>query len=243
MPRIARFSTDYVHVVTRGNGKQTIFESENDRAYFINKMLVLREKEKIVIVAYCLMDNHVHFLLKDEERHLSKFMQRLELSYSRYYNEKYDRVGHLFQNRFFHENIYDTCYLLCVYRYILQNPQKAGLCPAEKYRWSSYHDYDNRDSLTDTTDIVDLLGNIDNFREFMSYNEENSCLDEDGFIKSDEWARATMKRLLNIENGSALQSMDKEKRDEAIRKLKDAGISISKISRYSGISRNIIQRV
>jgi len=84
------------------------------------------------------MDNHVHLLLKEEDEPLSDTMRRLCGSFVGWYNKKYDRVGHLFQDRFRSEVVEDDAYLATALRYIHRNPVKAGLCtdPSD-FPWSS----------------------------------------------------------------------------------------------------------
>ena len=85
---------------------------------------------------YCLMDNHVHLLLKTGSEPLSRLMKRIGVRYAAFYKWKYHRTGHLFQDRFRSEAVEDDSYLLAVYRYITLNPVKAGLCEKPgQYRW------------------------------------------------------------------------------------------------------------
>ena len=131
----------YSHLIMRGNNKQILFEKPEDYRFFISRMARYCQEAGIRIIAYCLMDNHVHILVHDPENAVSEMMKKLGVSYSKYYNEKYERIGHLFQGRFLSEPVENDEYLLTAYRYILNNPRKAGICPAEKYRWSSYKGY------------------------------------------------------------------------------------------------------
>ena len=85
---------------------------------------------------YCLMDNHVHLLLKPGSEPLSCLMKRIGVRYAAYYKLKYHRTGHLFQDRFRSEAVEDDSYFLAVYRYITLNPVKAGLCEKPgQYPW------------------------------------------------------------------------------------------------------------
>jgi REP element-mobilizing transposase RayT len=85
------------------------------------------------------MDNHVHLLINEGDDEIGKIMKRINISYSYYFNKKYGRIGHLFQDRFKSEGIDSDAYLLSVVRYIHNNPVKAGLVKnIEEYKWSSY---------------------------------------------------------------------------------------------------------
>ncbi len=106
-----------------------------DYKYFLKLLRRFSEECNVTLVAYCLMENHVHLLVNDlHSNNISKFMQKIGVTYSGYYNRKYDRSGHLFQDRFRSETVEDERYLLTVFRYILNNPKKAGICPASSYR-------------------------------------------------------------------------------------------------------------
>ena len=102
MPRIARraSASDTYHVILRGVGRQIIFEDDLDRTKFMCKMADYLDECGGIIYAWCLMDNHVHLLVRMPLDKLSLMMRKLCTSYSRYFNGKYERVGHLFQDRF-----------------------------------------------------------------------------------------------------------------------------------------------
>lgn len=89
------------------------------------------------VYAYCLMDNHVHLLLNTNHDDLAVIMKSIAVRYASFYNWKYSRTGHVFQDRFKSEPIEDERYLLAVVRYIHNNPIKAGMIekPAD-YEWS-----------------------------------------------------------------------------------------------------------
>src|SRR3989304_8631466 len=91
----------YYHIYNRGNRKQVIFINNKDYERFLDKIIEYKKKYAVHILAYCLMPNHFHFLIKQSfPNALSKFMSDLCNSYSRYLNVKYELVGSLFQGRF-----------------------------------------------------------------------------------------------------------------------------------------------
>ena len=90
---------------------------------------------------YCLMENHMHMLLDDQNGNLDVFMKKLGVSYVAYYNRKYCRVGRLIQDRFKSEPVETEVYFSTVFRYILQNPEKAHVCKTRDYIWSLYKEY------------------------------------------------------------------------------------------------------
>ncbi|PFG15085.1 transposase [Bacillus sp. es.036] len=113
LPRKARkkSSSGVYHVVFRGINRQTIFEDEEDKEKFLEILARYKTKSGIELYAYCLMDNHVHLLVKETEESLSMFMKRVSSSYVYWYNRKYRRCGHLFQERFNSENVESDAHL------------------------------------------------------------------------------------------------------------------------------------
>lgn len=134
-----RSITGIYHVIQRGVGRMLIFLEDDDRRMFIN---LLRQQvgEHFKVYAYCLLDNHIHLIVKSDQ--LSVSIHRIFTVYAMWFNHKYERTGYLFQDRFKSEAIEDQGYLLRCLRYVLQNPLKAGLCDKiSAYKWSSYHAY------------------------------------------------------------------------------------------------------
>ena len=85
------------------------------------------------------MGNHVHLLLKEASETIGNIMKRIASSYVYHYNHKYDRVGHLFQERFKSQPVNDFSYFITLLRYIHQNPLKAMLVDSiDEYEWSSW---------------------------------------------------------------------------------------------------------
>ena len=153
MPRQARQLSEsgYLHLIVRGIGKQILFEDREDRLFFLSRLKRFCAETNVSVLAYCLMENHVHLLVHDQEHSTPLLMKKLGVSYSGYFNQKYERSGHLFQDRYRSEAIEDERYLLSVFRYILNNPQKAGLGSPLNYEWSSVAQYGTTDALTDTS--------------------------------------------------------------------------------------------
>ena len=101
MPRTARKigNSGFYHIVARGIGKQIIFEEENDYLLFLGLLKKYLKEEDAVLHAYCLMDNHFHLLLKIDSG-MDRLMKKISTAYVFYFNNKYERVGHLFQDRY-----------------------------------------------------------------------------------------------------------------------------------------------
>ena len=141
MPRKARklSSTNIYHVMIRGNRKQDIFLEDEDRLKFIKILKKVKQKGEYELYAYCLMSNHVHLLIKEKNEQISRVMKRINVSYVNYFNQKYQQIGHLFQDRYKSEPIESENYLLAVLSYIHNNPLNAFIVKnLEEYPWSSY---------------------------------------------------------------------------------------------------------
>jgi putative transposase len=130
---------DIYHVVARGNGGSRIFLDDQDRAEYLRLLGRATGRCRWNVLAHCLMSNHVHLLVETPEPNLPAGMQWLHGRYGRYFNDRHDRVGHLFQGRYKAVRQKTDEQLWHVIRYIALNPVEAGLCDdPEDYPWSSY---------------------------------------------------------------------------------------------------------
>ena len=120
------------HVIVRGINRQNIFQDEEDKGVYLDRLTHYKDECGIKLYAYCLMSNHVHLLVNETDKPLNEFMKKLGTSYSYRFNQKYDRVGHLFQDRYKSEPVNDDSYFLTVFRYIRRAPR--GL---EPYVWTA----------------------------------------------------------------------------------------------------------
>ena len=244
MPRIARrFKRgEYMHLIVRGIGRQALFEDEDDFRFFLTALERFSQDTEVQILAYCLMENHVHLLVHDPAAAVSLMMKKIGVSYAYHYNQKYDRVGHLFQNRFLSEVIDSSMALVRVFRYILNNPYKAGICPANRYRWSSYSLYDTDNTFLETGILRELLGDFSQMESFLCEENDDIYMEDSTPRRDDKWAKKTIFQTLEINNGTILAALEKSERNKALRKLKNAGLTIRQIERLTGISRSIIHR-
>ncbi|MBO5066562.1 MAG: transposase, partial [Clostridia bacterium] len=181
-----------------------------------------------------------------EKEDLDLIMKRIAGSYAYWYNWKYYRKGHLFQDRFKSEPIEDDSYFLTVLRYIHQNPVKAGIVKSiDDYLFSSYNDYIEENSDIVDSDFAFSLLKKDEFIDFNNENNDDICLDIDPkeFRINDSDARKTIKKVSKCDNATEFQELPQEKRDKYIRKLKERGLSIRQISRLTGVSFAIVRKI
>ncbi len=126
------------HVIARGNNKEYIFKESIDKGYFIKLLKETIEGMNYCIFGYILMDNHYHFLIQTMDKKLQEIMHQINNKYSKYFNAKYKRIGHVFQGRYKASLVQDERYLIGVLRYIHQNPVQANMCQTVGgYKWSS----------------------------------------------------------------------------------------------------------
>lgn len=188
MPRCARekIGNGFYHICVRGNNKQDIFLDDKDREAYLFRLAQYKEKYKMHIYAYCLMTNHVHLLIYDNDQDISKFMQGLNLSYVIYFNSRHKRTGHLFQDRFTSVIEKGDIQLLITSKYIHLNPVKANIVQQPKdYRWSSYGAYLNGKDEFGIADIhflsTIMASNHEAGRKaYLGYIDDQIEIDEEG---------------------------------------------------------------
>lgn len=251
MPREARKKSrsGIYHIMMRGINRQIIFEDNEDKARFLETLKNYKDKSKFELYSYCLMDNHIHLLLKETEEPISESIKRISSSYVYWYNMKYERCGHLFQERFKSENVDSTAYFLTVLRYIHQNPLKAGLAKnVFESKWTSINEYIGKLNLTDIDYALDLFSRdrskaIKMFTEYMQQPNNDQCLDDRRKVQMADHEVREHLHTLGIANATILQQMDKENRDAALGMLKQLnGVSVRQLARITGISKSVIQR-
>jgi len=141
-PLCIEFPGALYHVTSRGNDKQNIYFEKNYLDDFLDILCKIIKSFHFILHSYCLMHNHYHLLIETPEGNLSRGMRHLNGIYTKYFNKKYQRTGHLFQG--IHKSIIvdKEHYLLQLSRYIAQNPVRAKLIEDPKdWPWCSYPKY------------------------------------------------------------------------------------------------------
>ena len=141
MPRTARAAVGGMcyHVLNRANDRKTIFHGPADFARFLTLIAGACERHSVDVLAYCLMPNHFHFVLRpNENAALGRWMHWLATSYVQWYRLRYQSVGHIWQGRFKAFPIQHDAHLLAVMRYVEGNALRGGLVArAEDWPWGS----------------------------------------------------------------------------------------------------------
>ena len=259
MPRQSREKSDtgIYHVMLRGINRQDIFEDEEDyrkMILFLRGLVErtddngLRIQPSCLIYSYCLMSNHLHLLVKEKDEGVSEAVKRIGILYAQYFNRKYERNGHLFQDRFRSEPVNSMEYFVTLIRYIHQNPVKAGLVDhVSEYPWSSWSEYvSHTDGFCATSAVLSRIPRGELAELVCSPVEEYGILDIDADTDkhvSDSETRAFLLEKQGIANPLMVQSLEKGRRDEVLRSAKLFGAGIRQLSRLTGVSFGVIQKI
>ena len=141
MPRIARIvAVEFPHhIIQRGNNREKVFFAQATREKYLDLLKQYAPKWDVSIMAYCLMSNHIHLLVRPHQPEaLGKMMQGVSMGHTKYMNQRYKRTGRLWESRYYSCVIDEEPYLWEVGRYIEQNPKRANIVRKEEnYPYSS----------------------------------------------------------------------------------------------------------
>ena len=250
MPRTARekSKTGIYHIMMRGIDKRHIFLQNQDYQQFFLQLQRAKAKSGAQVLAYCLMKNHVHLLLKEGSEEIGNTIRRINVGYALYHNFNHERVGHLFQNRFKSEPVNDERYLYTVFRYIHQNPLKAELVAnIEDYPWSSYKEYLwKKPKYIDADPLLNPLwerfSNESEYRLFHQESVDEQCMDymENGRITDKELEMYFEDNMQNKD----LSTLSKKERNDIIKRMRDeTGASIRQMEKILGLGKSAIHKV
>jgi len=163
----------YHHLYNRGANKGKIFFDEESYLYFLRKLKHYKTKYSIQILSYCLMPNHFHLFVKQQEEYLriSNFLSDLLNSYVKSINKRFERSGTLFQGKTKSKHITDEYYFIWVIKYIVENPVKAKLVKAvDDWVFSNAKDlFGQRDgTLTDVEEVKSFFQSEEQMIKFLS---------------------------------------------------------------------------
>ncbi len=246
MPHTARKKSEsgYYHVVPKAIADQIIFENDADRRYYLELLDTSSADTGCELLAYCLMSNHVHLVVRDMFDALADFMKYANERYGMYLSDKTGRSGGIFRKPFWSEPILSDEHLLSCVRYVHANPTAAGICNPFEYDWSSAKDYLGRHGLTNTDMILDICGSIDSFIQFS--NAMVGCAR--AFPGSKLIAHLTDDEVLRIAQLNlgkdmlrGMSSLSIQQRNDAIRQLKTAGLTVRQIVRVTGLGHRTVQ--
>lgn len=258
MPRQERIKSGsgYYHIMLRGNERNNIFKGDEDKLRFMKTMLKMKDRDRFYLHAFCLMDNHVHLMLREGEEDVATVMKRITVSYVYYFNKKYKRVGHLFQDRFKSEVVEQDRYLLALARYIHQNPVKAGMVEkAADYKWSSYNCYLNDDNnfakMLDTDTILGLFSEdkdvaVEKYKAYMNEECDETFIDlkEEVEVMDEEESRELFQKMLMDQGLENKNNGKVQIPDGLIKEFREkTNLSARRIAAITGLNKDKVNKI
>ena len=204
------------------------------------------------IYAWCLMGNHVHLLIKEADEPIGDVMKRIASSYVYYYNNKYDRVGHLFQERFKSQPVDDWSYFLTLLRYIHQNPLKPHLVRDLKdYRWSSWNEYLGRFEMPFSSvekvltrislkELTDLVYKPQTDADEVGLIDVDVCQKRAGFSDEDVWT--LLDSICGTANATRFQALSRPLQKHYLYLAHEQGVGPRTLSRLTVVPFSVVQR-
>jgi REP element-mobilizing transposase RayT len=168
----------YYHIYNKGINGTTIFNNDENKIYFLNQLSKYLS-DKVSILAYCLMDNHFHFVIRlnEEEKIVTQGFSNFFNSYAKAYNKKIDRTGSLFEKHFKRIKLNDENYLKQLIVYVHLNPKHHLDLNFQVYKFSSYQAFiSDRETKIEREEVLKLFGGIENF--IFCHNQKNDFLTE-----------------------------------------------------------------
>ena len=224
--------------MSRGNIKQDIFLSDDDRLDFLEKLADVVSECAWVCYAYCLMGNHYHLLIETPQANLSEGMHKLNSYYSKRFNWKQEKVGHLLQGRYTSRLVEKDEHLWEIIRYMPLNPVKAGLVSEpEQWIWSSYRPIAGLAPAPGFLDVeytLSLFGNDKSIakQEYMRFVADGLLLER----LTDQTVRLTLQELFQ-------GAWNKEQRNTAMRIAhSNHNYKMTEIAAYLSISLSTVSR-
>lgn len=229
----------------RGINQQQIFEDTEDYEKFLQILRECKEISKFKLYAYCIMGNHLHLLVQEDSEPIEQIMKRIATRFVYWYNIKYMRTGHLFQDRFKSEPVEDNAYFLTVLRYIHQSPVKSGICKkVNAYEYSSYNDFFKYSEIIDSEFVFSMIPK-ENFETFNNQTSFEKCLDiEDKTVikVTDEQAKKIIEKHSHCKNLTEFQKLSETLKEKYITKFHSKGMSIRQIARLCGESKGVVEK-
>lgn len=246
MPRVARKNSKsyFYHIVVKGISKEYIFEKEEYMKEYKKIISKKLETSNINILAYCIMNNHAHFLIYSPNcRDLGKYMQRVNTTYSNFYNRTNKREGYVFKDRYHSQEILNQKHLYSCLRYIHNNPVKAKIVRTmNEYKYSSYNEFLGKKYIINDKSINILFDKNNNFNEQFNFIHRKLDNEED-FIdikdKTIEEFIVEVESQYNIKIGKIKRDKDILKR--VIKEArKETGVTLNELSKLLGIAKSTV---
>lgn len=244
MPRPARQLAESAvyHVMARGVNRDAIFLEDEDYERYLYALQLTKEASHCTVLAYCLMPNHVHLVLRTVDEPIGVVMKRLGVRYAGWFNRKYGRVGHLFQDRFRSRPVESDEYLFTLVRYVWDNPVQAGLvtCP-ESYRWSSRRLLGRKSSLVDEAALERIVldgGLAEIAASRAQIPAEVELLHARPPRHTPDEVAGLLRRSCGTASANDFRELPLPARRRAIRELRTRGVRYAQIASATGMSKS-----
>ncbi len=248
MPRHARqlAESGIYHVMLRGVNRDAIFLDDEDCARFLHALGQAKDASGCSVLAYCLMPNHAHLVLRTGEEPIGVVIKRLGVRYAGWFNRKYGRIGHLFQDRFKSLPVEDDAYLVTLLRYVWNNPVEAGLVTLpEEYIWSSRRLLGAESPLVDGGQLRKLLP-----ADPLAWLTSTVRPPMRPVVKrvrqpghSQEQVTELLQRASGVNTPEDFLRLDAWVQQRAIRELRTRSVAYAQIARATGLSPSTVRRL
>jgi len=249
MARISRqnLKSLYIHSMVQGINKEYIFSTEEMKKIYKQLLKENMQKSNLKLLSYCIMSNHSHMLMYVENfQEMSKLMQKVNTSFARIYNQKNNRVGFVFRNRFSVQQILNYQHLYNCLAYIHNNPVKAGIVKkAEDYKYSSYSEWVNQREIIDEKCNELIFGENQNYIEiFNKIHLNNEILDIEDIVETINYEEILTKYEKNKDKSIENIINDEKILQDIVFELKTrANLSLRQISSILKINRPKITKL
>jgi REP element-mobilizing transposase RayT len=248
MPRRARqvAGTGIYHVMLRGVNRDPVFLEDEDRERFLRALEAAKEASDFRLLAYCLMDNHVHLVIRTGTEPLGDAVRRIGVRYAPWFNKKYGRAGHLFQDRFKSVPVEDDAHLITLLRYVWNNPVEAGIVVrSDDYHWSSRRLFGGSGGVVDA-DVLDGLLPGDP----LTVPTESAMVPVEQPLPhgprprySDDQVLAFLEQACGADSPECFLTLDRESQKGAIRDLRTRSVSFAQLAKLTGLSATSLKRM
>lgn len=249
MPRQSRknLTGEFFHLIVQGINKERIFESDKMKEAYKSLLRKNLKDTKINILAYCVMNNHVHILVHSAEKEqISIFMRKVNTGYAKLYNSLNVRVGYVFRDRYYIQMIKNYTHLFRCIVYIHNNPVKAGLVNAfSQYKYSSYNEYiENKDLITEDG-IKKIFGEKENYKELFNSIHKLTNIEDISDIKEKDSYSEIINTYIKKYNTTAEKIIQNEELfgNLLIKLRHECGLSLRDMAKIFKINKDKINKI
>ena len=247
MPRRVRIdNAGYYHIINRGVERRRVFLSKDDKDKFLSIMCEEFAFYKVTLHFYVLMDNHYHLLIETTQKNLSDVMRQVNSKYASYFNKKYNRVGHLWQDRFKSWLVINEDYFFTLFKYFELNPIEAKIVfEYGKFYRSFLYDLLNNQLLTCSKNSYLLQYNVKYILSMLDVELNDIDLARLNSIKKDnrDLKKDLLQKPKDITKVLSTEFTDKESRNLMIVEAKKEGFTQKEIASFYNITPSLVSKI